>query len=280
MAHFCSKIFAITVVCISYCKCRSTIVDMTYDLFNGLPQWPGSLRYKLTVVQEGPFRDNTFAAQNGLEMTEHTGTHIDAPYHNNKSAWKVNEIPLDRLIGPAVVLDIREKVENTPPGQDATVDITDAMIWEEKYGEIPNGAIVIMHSGYGKKWPNATAFLGTDNIHDVTTLRFPGFGPQLAEWLVKERNIIGIGVDTASTDPGSVYLYYTVHNIISAQNVWGLENIANIDRIPVYGAKMFVMPLRIRGGTGSPVRAYAKWNPKKLALKEQLRLRQTTESVN
>ncbi|CAH1788625.1 unnamed protein product [Owenia fusiformis] len=268
MAYW-ARIFALFGFCISNSTCP--YVDMSHELFTGLPQYPGDNPFTLKTVHRGPFLDNPFIIMYDFEMPEHSGSHIDAPYHFFESGWKVNEIPLERLVGPAVVLDIREKVNKTPSDEDTTVDIADAEAWERKYGRIPNGAIVLMNSGNGKNWPNVTAYIGTEEHGDITKLRFAGFSPELAEWLVKERNIIGIGSDALSFDRGSSYVNYSVHNIISPQNIWGLENVANLDLIPEDGATVYVMPLKIRGGSGSPARIFAKWNKRKLLKRRESR---------
>ncbi|CAH1788626.1 unnamed protein product [Owenia fusiformis] len=193
MTHW-ATIFAIFGFCISNSKCR--FLDMTYDLFAGLPQYPGHSPFKLKLVRKGPFLGSPFFVLNDIEMPEHTGTHIDAPYQFNESGWRVNEIPIDHLVGPAVVLDIREKMSEAPPDKVPTADIVDAETWERKYGRIPNGAIVIMNSGNGKNWPNVTAYSGAKDQDDSTNIRSPGFSLELTKWLVKERKINGIASDT------------------------------------------------------------------------------------
>ncbi|CAH1788624.1 unnamed protein product [Owenia fusiformis] len=261
MTHW-ATVFAIFGLCFSNSKCL--YVDMTYDWFAGLPQYPGHNPFKLKLVHKGPFLGSPFYILNDIEMPEHTGTHIDAPYHFNESGWRVNEIPLDHLVGPAVVLDIREKMSKVPSGKEPNADVVDAETWESKYGRIPNGAIVIMNSGNGKNWPNVTAYSGAKDPNNSSILRFPGFSLELAEWLVKNRTIIGIATDALSFEPHPVITGIPVHNLFASHNVWGVENLANIDQIPENGANVYVMPLRIRGGSGSPARVFAKWNKRKL----------------
>ncbi|CAH1780323.1 unnamed protein product, partial [Owenia fusiformis] len=139
-------------------NCR--YVDMSYKLFEGLPKHPVHRGFNLTEILKGPLGTNKFVATHQVDTAEHMSTHIDAPYHFAEFAWKLDQIPSANLHGPGVVLDIREKVAKTAPGKEATVDISDAEAWENKYGQIPKGAIVIMNSGWSKYWPDSNKFVG------------------------------------------------------------------------------------------------------------------------
>ncbi|CAH1802525.1 unnamed protein product [Owenia fusiformis] len=254
--------FLISLCLLKVHNCRE-YVDMTYELFEGLPKTTVTPDFKQAVIFEGPWLKTKFFASYKFESAEHMGTHIDAPFHFNRNASYVNEIPFENLHGPGVVLDIRERVKKMGPGKEATVKISDAKAWEKKYGKIPKGAIVIMNSGWGKHWPDVNKFIGLKDPDNpdglVPSMLSPGFSKKLARWLLKERYIIGIATDTINCDKGSA-VNYDVHNILLPQEKWCVEMIANVEQIPVNGTEIFVMPIKIRGGTGAPARIFAMWN--------------------
>lgn len=158
------------------------------------------------------------------------GKHIDAPCHFHKDRWKVAEIPLERLVGPAVVVNIASRALDDP---DTFLNQADLEAWEDDYTQIPEGAIVLMNSGWDAYWPNKTAIFG-NAIGDTSDLHFPGFDPQAVDWLIEERGIAGIGVDTPSTDhdPSTSY---GVHAIVDENNVYGLENVKSLGELPPSG---------------------------------------------
>ena len=159
------------------------------------------------------------------------------------------EIPLERLLGPAVIIDISSRATLDP---DAQLQVNDLTTWEEVYGRIPHNAIVIMNSGWEKNWPNMTRIFGSSG-RDTTNFHFPGIDPTAAKWLVEERNIAGVGVDTPSLDYGPSIDFQT-HVIVSEDNIFGLENVMNLDKLPEGGAIIHVMPMKIDGGSGAPAR--------------------------
>ena len=186
-------------------------------------------------------------------MAEHGGTHIDAPIHFAKNHHTLDEIPLYRLVGPAVVVDVREAVAKD---RDYRLTVDDLKAWETRHGRIPVGAIVLMHSGWGRYWPDKVKYLGSVTPGDSETLHFPGFSKEAAEFLVTERKIDGVGIDTASIDHGPSK-DFLVHQILNGANVYGLENVASLDRLPATGATVIALPMKIKGGTGGPVRIIA-----------------------
>jgi kynurenine formamidase len=186
-------------------------------------------------------------------MSEHGGTHIDAPIHFGESRLAVDEIPLHKLIAPAVVIDARLSVTENP---DYRLSRKDLERWESRYGPIQQGAVVLMWTGWGEGWPDKSRYLGSPTPSDPSTLHFPGFSKEAAEFLVKERHIDGIGIDTPSIDYGPSQ-DFIVHQIVNGANVYGLENIANLDKLPAKGAILLALPIKIRGGTGGPVRIIA-----------------------
>ena len=194
-----------------------------------------------------------------MEFYEHMGTHIDAPYHFAKNGQYLHEIPPERLMGPGVVIDVKEKAADNP-NYGVTVD--DIKDYEAKYGRIPPNAIVMMNSGWGLKYPNPKLVFGTDTPLDVTTFNHPGFHFDACEFLLKERQVGVLGVDTPSTDPAKVTkpMYgknYPCHMYLQPNQVPLLEYVANLDAIPNNGTTMFLGAIKSRGGTGGPVRIFA-----------------------
>lgn len=208
---------------------------------------------------------------NNFEGCEHGGTHIDAPSHFNKAGWKLHEIPLDRLIRPVVVIDIIKKAKQDP---DSFLDVEDIEEWEKVNGPIPTGGIVLMNSGWQEYYHDDELYFGRNfenSSFKENTNRdgsgwnpklghhFPGFSPQAASWLVDKREVVGLGSDTASLDNGPSEIY-KAHQIVQDKNVWILEMVANVAKIPVKGATLWVMPMKIENGSGGPTRLLAVWD--------------------
>lgn len=184
----------------------------------------------------------------------HVGTHMDAPCHFAKGKWCADEIPLERLMGPAAVVDITEKAEANP---DAMVDVDDLKHWEELSGGTLDGSIVVIRSGWGRRWKDRDAFIGTSD-NDITKLHFPGMSPEAAQWLVDNRDIHGVISESLSLDPGQAK-DFMAHRILLAANIYGLENVANVEEIPIFGAMIYVRPMKIGKASGAPTRIVAKY---------------------
>ena len=229
------------------------IVDMTYPFSQETLHWPTARPFKLETVQEGVTAQGYWYASYDYSGSEHVGTHLDAPFHFARGGWKTDEIPLAKTIGPAVVLDIRNKA-----GADSVYRllVSDIREWENKHGRIPGGAIVLLYSGWGRFWGDRKRYFGTDEPGDVANLRFPGFSKEAAELLVKERKIDAVGIDTPSIDHGPSR-DFIVHQIFGGANVPIFENVASLDRLPPKGATLFAVPMKIKGGSGAPVRIFA-----------------------
>lgn len=194
-----------------------------------------------------------------LQMEEyfsgiHVGTHMDAPCHFAPGRWCVDEIPLERLSAPAAVVDITDKAETDP---DAMVEISDLKEWEEISGRCLNRTIVVIRSGWGRRWNNRTAYIGTSG-NDTTQMHYPGMSPEAAQWLVDNRDIYGIMTESLSLDVGRSQ-DFKVHRILLGANIFGLENVANVEEIPIVGAYIHAMPMKIGKGSGAPTRIVAKY---------------------
>jgi kynurenine formamidase len=178
---------------------------------------------------------------------------MDAPIHFSESGWSVDEIPVDQFTGEAIVLDIRSQVSSNP---DYTLQVDDIAQWESSHGRIPPNALILLLTGFGQYWPEKGPYLGSLTPEDPTTLHFPGFSAAAVTFLLMKREIVGIGIDTASIDAGQSR-DFPVHQILGQANCYALENVANLNLLPPRGARMTALPMKIYGGTGGPVRIIA-----------------------
>jgi len=178
------------------------------------------------------------------------------PIHFAKNGDTMNQIPWQEWIGPAVKIDMVAKCDLN---RNYLLTMEDIKNWEKKYGFIPDHAWIIMYTGIGTKYyPDKEKVLGTSKTgpEAIPALSFPGFSPQAVDFLIKERNIRGIGLDTPSIDYGKS-TDFKVHQILFAADKLAIENIANLDKLPACGATLFVMPMLIQDGTGAPARIFA-----------------------
>ena len=229
---------------------ETKLVDLTYSLDEQTVFWPTNKPFTWEKAAWGRTSNGYWYAAGDFSMSEHGGTHIDAPIHFAEGRLAVDEIPLQKLIAPAIVIDVRTLVEENHDYRLAPRDIE---MWEARNGTIPQGAVVLMLTGWGRGWPDKFRYLGSQTPSDPKTLHFPGFSKEAAEFLVKERRVDGIGLDTPSIDYGPSQ-DFIVHQIINGANLYGLENIANLDKLPSKGAILVALPIKIKGGTGGPVR--------------------------
>jgi kynurenine formamidase len=196
-----------------------------------------------------------YYAAGNYAAAEHGGTHIDAPFHFAEGKMTVDQLPLDQLIGAAVKIDVSDKAASS---RDYLVTVNDITAWEAKNGKIMNGSIVLLQTGYGKFWPDKKQYLGTDQRGDAAAkdLHFPGLDPDAAKWLVEKRRIKAVGLDTASIDYGQSTDYRS-HVALMTNNVPAFENVANLDKLPAKGFQIVALPMKIKGGSGAPLRIVA-----------------------
>lgn len=232
---------------------KATIVDLTHPIDADTIYWPTETKtFQLDEIYKGVTERGFFYASYRFCSPEHGGTHVDAPFHFAEHGQTTAAIPIDRLSGPAVVIDVSAKAaENT----DYTLSAQDVSDWEHTHGNIPDGAIVLLRTGWSSRGPNKRAYLGDDTPGDASNLHFPSYGPEAARLLV-DRGVAVLGVDTASIDNGPSK-DFLVHRIAGAANVVGLENVTNLDQLPATGAWAIVLPMKIAKGSGAPARAIA-----------------------
>ena len=196
-----------------------------------------------------------FYAAGNYSAAEHGGTHIDAPIHFAEGKKSVDQIELSQLNAPGVKIDVSAKVNSD---RDYLVTVDDFKAWEAANGPIPEWSIILLYTGFGSKWPDKKAYLGTDQKGDaaVKDLHFPGLHPDSAKWLVENRKFKAIGIDTASIDHGQSTDFRS-HVALMTANIPAFENVANLDRLPAKGFHVIAMPMKIKNGSGAPLRIAA-----------------------
>lgn len=237
----------------------ATLVDLTHPLDSATLFWPTSpTGFRLERLAFGMTPGGWFYAANALSLPEHGGTHLDAPIHFSERGWTTDAIPLRQLVAPAVVLDVSEAAGRDP---DYRLTRADVDRFEQTHGRIPAGAIVLLHTGWDRRWPDRKAYFGDDTPGDASRLHFPSYGQEAAELLVRERKVAVLGVDVASIDYGQSK-DFIVHRVAAEANVPGLENLTRLDTLPATGAWVIALPMSIRGGSGGPLRAIAVIPPR------------------
>jgi len=233
-----------------------TWVDLSHDFAEDTVYWPTAEPFKLTTVAAGKTEAGYYYSAYQFCASEHGGTHIDAPVHFAENRNSVDQIPLDRLIGPAIKIDISAKARSD---RDYQVSVADFEAWETQNGKIPDDSIVLLKTGWSEHWNDRMKYLGTDKrgAEAVAELHFPGLAPEAARWLTENRKIKAIGLDTASIDYGQSKLFES-HRILMGQNIPAFENVANLNQLPAKITMVIAMPMKIRGGSGGPLRIIAR----------------------
>ncbi len=231
----------------------TTIIDLTYPFDDQTVYWPNNKPFEWEKVKWGKNASGHWYASGAFSASEHGGTHLDAPVHFAEQGRSVDQIPVEELIGPAIVIDVRTQVEGNP---DYELQIEDVQAWETEHGHIPKESLVLLFTGWGKYWPDPIRYLGSPTPEDSTTLHFPGYSAQSIQFLVSQRGIRGVGIDTASIDPGRSK-DFVAHRVLGEANLYGLENVAALEKLPPTGSVVTALPIKIRGGSGGPVRIFA-----------------------
>ncbi|HEX5883365.1 MAG TPA: cyclase family protein [Pyrinomonadaceae bacterium] len=231
------------------------VVDLTHAFDATAVYWPTAQGFKLETDFEGMTEKGYYYSAYRYSAAEHGGTHLDSPIHFAKDRYTVDEIPLQQLMGAAVVIDVTKQCALNP---DYLVSVADFQNWEKQNGRIESGAIVLLKTGFGKYYPDRKKYLGTDERGEaaVAKLHFPGLDPAAARWITQNRSIKAIGLDTASIDYGQSTLFES-HRILFDKNIPAFENVANLDQLPVKGFSVIALPMKIKGGSGGPLRIVA-----------------------
>jgi kynurenine formamidase len=231
------------------------LVDLSHAYDAGAIFWPTAEPFRLEKVADGVTPAGYYYASNNFFTSEHGGTHMDAPVHFAQGRQAADEVPLDRLVAPAIVIDVTEASSGNA---DYQITVEDFQKWEQQNGAIPSDAIVLLRTGFSRHWPDAAKYLGTAErgVAAVAKLHFPGLHPDTARWIVANRPIKAIGIDTASIDYGRSTLFES-HRVLYDKNIPAFENLAALERLPVKGAYLVALPMKIKGGSGAPLRAIA-----------------------
>jgi kynurenine formamidase len=233
---------------------RYRLVDLTHAFNASTIYWPTSTEhFDLKQQAFGPTPGGWFYASNALSTPEHGGTHLDAPIHFAQGRQFADQIPLERLVAPAVVIDVTAQA-----ARDADYRLTraDVLAFERRHGRIAPGTIVLLRTGWSRFWPDRKRYLGDDTPGDASKLHFPSFGEEAVRLLVSERRVAALGADVASIDYGAS-TDFIVHRIANEANVPGFENLTGLEQLPTRGALVIALPMKIEGGSGGPLRAIA-----------------------
>ena len=230
-------------------------IDLTHPFSEKTLYWPTAKSFTLEQEFHAHTDKGYFYAANRYSASEHGGTHIDAPIHFLEKGKTVDQLSLDQLSGDAIVIDVARKAATN---RDYQISVNDIKAFEAKHGRIPKDAIVLFRTGFAKRWPDAKTYLGTSERGQdaVAKLHFPGLHPDAARWLVKNRTIKAVGLDTASIDYGQSKLFES-HQVLMAKNIPAFENVASLDKLPPTGSYIAAFPMKIQGGSGSPLRIAA-----------------------
>jgi len=228
---------------------KTRVVDLSHALNRNTPQWPGEnysgfqLRTIATLEKDG-------VLSKMFSTPEHLGTHLDAPNHFEANQPSVEKITAEKLIGPGIVIDVRDSVRGNP---DYQLPLTELDSWEEQFGKIPEGAIVLLLTGWGEHY---TRYDRYQNRDAQGTMHFPGYSAEAASWLVEKRKIRGLGIDTLSIDPG-ISKDFAVHHVVNGAGKYALENVARLEELPARDFLLIVAPIKIETGSGGPTRIWA-----------------------
>ena len=237
-------------------RAAETWVDLTHSFAADTIFWPTEKGFQFDQGNNGPTPKGYYYAANRFTTAEHGGTHLDAPRHFSATGQTADEIPVDRFVGDAVVVDITAKCAANPV-YEITAD--DLVAWEAEHHRQLVDVIVLLKTGWASRWPDRKAYLGTDlrGAEGVANLTFPGLGPEAAKWLAEHRRLKAIGIDTASIDHGPS-THFLSHQVLCGANIPVIENVAALDAVPATGAFVVALPMKIAGGSGGPVRIIAR----------------------
>jgi len=226
---------------------KTRVLDLSYAINDKLVPWPGDEKFFEATVNASVEKNGYFTRS--FWMLEHYGTHLDAPAHFPPGKTTVDQIPVKHLFGPAVVIDVRPE-----SGKDADYQLVAARVeeWEQRHRRIPEGAIVLLRTGWASRWPDVRKYRNQDA---QGKMHFPGFSPESARLLI-ERKVSGLGCDTLSIDHGASR-DYAVHHLALGAGLYQLENLTDLSELPETGAFLIVAPIKLEGGSGGPLRVFA-----------------------
>ena len=229
-------------------------IDLSHDFSDETIYWVTAEPFNRTTVAEGKTPGGFYYSAYNFSGAEHGGTHIDAPVHFAEGKKSIDQIELGQLISQAVKIDVSPKASD----RDYLITVDDIKNWETANGKLPEWCIVLFQTGFAARWPDKKSYLGTDQKGDaaVKDLHFPGLHPEAAKWLVENRKINAVGIDTASIDYGQSTTFES-HVALMTNNIPAFENVANLEKLPIKGFHIMALPMKIKGGSGAPLRVVA-----------------------
>ena len=234
---------------------KGNVIDLTHEYSDQTIYWPTEDGFKLEEEFGGITEKGYYYSAKKFSAPEHGGTHLDAPIHFAKGGKTVEGISLDKLIGSSIVVDVSKEALENPDYQISQNDFED---WEKTFGKIPDECIVLLQTGYSRYWPDRTKYLGTamKGSEALDDLRFPGLHPDAASWIIENRKINAIGIDTQSIDYGRS-THFETHRILASKGIPFFENVTNLDKLPATNVVVIALPMKIKGGSGAPLRLVA-----------------------
>ncbi|MBN7811214.1 cyclase family protein [Algoriphagus sp. H41] len=231
-------------------------IDLSYSYDSSTLYWPNNLEgFRLETEAEGMTEGGYFYSSYSLSTPEHGGTHLDAPIHFSEKGQKLDELRLDQLTGKAVLIDVSEQAL---ADRDYRIDTAAILAWEKVNGQIPKQSMVLFRTGYGQFYPDRETYFGTAKmgLEAIPELHFPGIHPEAAKFLAEQRKVKAVGLDTPSLDYGQSQDFAT-HQVLMGHDIPGFENMANLDQLPDTGIYIVALPMKIKGGSGGPLRVIA-----------------------
>ena len=230
-------------------------IDLTHEFSEESIYWPTAEPFKKETVFQGRAEAGFYYEAHSFSAAEHGGTHLDAPIHFAENRHTLEQVPVEQLIGPGALIRIAEKVKGNRNYQ---LSVEDVLLWEKDNGEIAEDSILLVDTGSSKLWPDREKYMGTNERGPgaLAKLKFPGIHPEAAKFLATKRKVKAVGLDSPSIDFGGSKLFES-HQILFEKNIPGMENVANLDRLPLKGFMVFALPMKIKGGSGGPLRVVA-----------------------
>ncbi|AKG23534.1 cyclase family protein [Calothrix sp. 336/3] len=225
----------------------SRVIHLSHIIHENIPQWIGDPPVKFITVAQ---REAQGYYLRGFSLGEHSATHINAPQSFHSDGIGIDEYPATSLVLPAIVIDITDKTSSNP---DYALTVADVMQWESKYGKISPQSLVLLYTGWQNKWNNPSAFMNQD-AGGIS--HFPGFSQEVTQFLLEERQIAGVGIDTHGVEPGTDTTF-SVNRLLLSKSSIVLENLTNLSDLPPREITLFIGILRLKGGSGSPAAVMA-----------------------
>lgn len=231
-------------------------IDLTHSFDSTTLYWPNNLKgFDLETEADGITELGYYYSSNSLSTPEHGGTHLDAPIHFSASGKTLDQLDLDQLTGEGILIDVSELAL---ANRDYLIDSSAILAWESQHGMIPSGAIVLIRTGYGAFYPDREKYFGTGKtgLEAIPELHFPGIHPNGAHFLAEKRKVKAVGLDTPSLDYGQSK-DFAAHQVLMGYNIPGFENVANLEQLPEKGFYVVALPMKIKNGSGGPLRLIA-----------------------